>query len=90
MLTKSQGVLWTPTKHIAFTCPPWERRTYGLFRGHVLLGIFVCSVHDDCVGISVYGKGLVVLTLHEFDITAWENRGDVVAAHYEDYQEGGK
>lgn len=62
--------LWTPT---------WERRTYGLFRGHMLLAVFVASLHDDCIGWErYYGKGLTVFMLYEYDVTVRPDAGRVV------------
>lgn len=71
--------LWTPV---------WDRRTYGLFRGGELLGVFVSGLGDECLRWQrVYGKGLTVFMLREHDITVRPDRKHLVESLKGQYQE---
>jgi len=69
--------------HSPLATPLWERRTYGVFQGRELVGMFV-STHlqnqnDDCVEWDTfYRRGYRIFVLLGWDVTALENWKEVV------------
>lgn len=64
-----------------------ERRTYGLYCGYTLLGVFVADLYQDCVSDKVLGSGLMVLMLMEHDVSMRPDCGRVMESLNDRYQE---
>jgi hypothetical protein len=84
------GVVGAGGIHQPLTIPIWQRRTYGLFRGRTLVALFVDEVGVESLDWEkVYGQGLTVFMLREWDVTGREDWREVVGELESKYQKEG-
>ena len=81
----------TPSSLMVMDRPPlhvpiWQRRTYGVFRGRVLVGVYVAGEDDECIRDGYQGKGLTIFMLKTHDVTVRPDCGRVIEGLKSQYE----